>query len=230
MQRSIFRTPGRFPWLCAALVLIGCYDELIVADVTPLGEETPSDTDGSGDGTNNTEEDGQDDDLKPDPPVIDCGNRVWNYGVTIDDLLSEERDFSDITHIRGHLNISDPQRTHIGFADLSELRNLRCVDASIYIASLPYLKNLDDLSELKKIEGDLIISNNGSLDDMSGLHGVDYFGGDIFYIGQNPDLSTCDAIEFKSKFPYLDLNDETKICISLNKSDCPGDTSGCQQI
>lgn len=217
--------------LFAVWTLTGCYDELLVANVTYPEEEAPTDNEGSDEETESRE--GEEDNEPDDPPLapnIDCGKEVWNYSITIENLVSEDWDFSDITHIRGNLNISDPHELYEGFSDLSALQELRCVDGNVYISNLPDLENLDALFNLRKIGGDIFINWNSSLEDIDGLDGVEWFGGDILSIWWNEDLSTCDALDFRRQFPYLDLNEDSEICISRNLPDCPDDQSGCSYL
>ena len=202
--------------LCALLFLAGCYDAETVADVTPLGQDTELET------QSDTSEDPWWD--------IDCGDRVWDYSITLEDLMDGKHDYSEITHIRGSIHLSDTEGEYTDVSDFSQLRNVRCVDRSLDISYLPQLRNLDDFSELKKISGDLYIMHNTSLDDMSAFEGVDFFGGKDLAIMGNSNLSTCAAMDFKKRFYFYDPERSTCITRNLPEPDCPEDNSDCNDL
>lgn len=103
--------------------------------------------------------------------------------------------------------------------DLSAFSNLESVAGSLYIIETG-LQNLDDLSQLTSINGDITIANNSSLTSIAGLQGIDpesiiydYQG---LFIVDNPLLSVC-SLE--------------NLCLYLTNYDNPrtisGNAEGC---
>src|SRR5690606_35792579 len=115
------------------------------------------------------------------------------------DSLSSLSGLSALTYIGGSLGISfNYELTNIALDNLEE------VNGSMTIKGNPSIANFNGLGNLTRINGSLEIDSNATLNDITGLQGIDpatIFG---LYITYNPELSTCNLLNFCSNLSRPD--------------------------
>jgi hypothetical protein len=189
----------------AGSAAFGCVDREIIATLLPDGETdtvvVPVDSNGNFSGDLPTDAEDTADTSAEEKIVDGCGdsdgvwdNRVFiDYGPELDAFNANNR---VITRIAGDLVIEDVEGESIS---LEQLKELRCVDGSLIIKNVPGLKNLDNLSNLWRV------------------------GGSVLMIEENAALPNCEAARLYEKIKRPDW--DKIICIDDNAADVCADIS-----
>jgi hypothetical protein len=118
-----------------------------------------------------------------------------------DDRLQDVSGLSGITHVRGDLHVLLDHELR----SLHGLHNIHTVDGTVFLgkwddpaAGTIALETLDGLSGLRTVGGNLDISHNQSLYDVSGLLAISSLGGALFLIN-NAKLPSCAAQELRNR-------------------------------
>ena len=85
----------------------------------------------------------------------------------------------------------------------------------------PILDNLDGLSSLTSVVGDLIIGNNAALTNLNGLSSLTSVGG-VVQISRNTALTSCAGVAPVlgwPVFPYKDGSDGVSGTVTINDND-----------
>ncbi|MCU0370238.1 MAG: T9SS type A sorting domain-containing protein [Bacteroidales bacterium] len=127
-----------------------------------------------------------------DPPQIAAGCGIpmtcLPYGnyyfFNQNDIDEFQADYPDCTDLQGDVIISG-----IDILNLNGLSTIQSIGGNLNITENNVLSNLNGLDSISFIGGDLQVSDNDSLPDMSGMGGLSFVGGNIF-IGYNYSLSS----------------------------------------
>lgn len=229
------------------LFLVGCDESIVVADVNKLNQNTQlTDTSSStvesdslnqnSTDQNSTEKqtDTESDSLDPTIDTTDAGpDDNVESGCEGDIILVVPSNFEGIylhnydlpyfegvMHLRQSLYIVGAQFDE---KDLSVLKSLRYIDGGLSIFETR-LRNLDFLSNLKQVGGNLAIRSNDELTDIEALKNIS-LKGETLAIVSNESLSTCSAIDFATLIsdngwegePCVYDNMQEKGCEDLDK-------------
>ena len=219
------------------LLFASCQGTQIVADATldsdTQGPETDTDVGSDKDTDIDTGDTAKDSDTNVDSEMAldsdsvsdseseDCGDMIWTGSVEVRSKADLEA-LRNYTRITGYLKVEESLD---GFSTVDELKNIRCIDGSVEIEENGTLLSLNGLSELRRIGGSLTISKNSSLADL-GLNNLKNIGGARLKIVQNGALPTCEATDLRDVLVSEGFMGTS--CIQMNSKDtCEDDISGC---
>jgi hypothetical protein len=126
--------------------------------------------------------------------------------------------------------------TYAGSIDINSNSSLLNLDGLGGLTSLdtgglgingnPSLGNIDGLQSITDILGDIHVRDNDSLNDLDALFGLTSFSGAWFFVHENANIPTCDAIGLRDLVTGLGWTGD--VCIQNNLMDaCVEDVSGC---
>ena len=117
--------------------------------------------------------------------LIACGEEDIEVEQFLGDVFLNSQEavetfgFNDYTQIDGSLIIADTSSASNLIVDLEKLSKLKTITGDLIIRGNSSLQNLHGLENLRSVEGDLLISDNNALKNTLGVDGIITMGGDL---------------------------------------------------
>ena len=96
------------------------------------------------------------------------------------------------TVITGDVTIQESSSGDI--TNLDGLSSIQTIAGNLYISNNNSLPNMNGLAELQTVEGEFYIYENPSLANMAGLGALSAIQGDFFYIGHNGNITNLSGL------------------------------------